>query len=109
MPRRAAHTLFPSTTFPPRAELRATYRVHADGGLTPIDTGSRGTLTVRCPYEGCNAILIREVNADALADGYFQCASCHRKSLGAGASASMRRREAGTLGATQHGMRISPA
>ena len=109
MLRQTARTLFPSATFPPRAELRATYRVHADGGLTPIKAGSRGNLTVHCPYEGCNAILIREVNADALADGYFQCASCHRKSLGAGARASMRRREAGTLRATQHGMRIPPA
>lgn len=105
----SARALFPSATFPPRADLYATYRLHADGGLTPIKAGGRGSLTVRCPYDGCDAILVREVNASALSEGYFQCASCHRKSLGAAAKASMRRREAGTLGATQHGMRINPA
>ena len=104
----SARTLFPSATFPPRAELQATYRIHADGGLTPIKAGGRGDLTARCPYEGCDAILVREASADALSQGYFQCPSCHRKSLGSAARASMRRREAGTLRATQHGTRVGP-
>jgi hypothetical protein len=104
----ADRTLFPSDTFPPRAELEATYRIHADGGLTPIKEIGRGSLTARCPHDGCGAILVREASADALSQGYFQCASCHRKSLGSAARASMRRREAGTLQATRHGSRANP-
>jgi hypothetical protein len=108
MLRQSARTLFPSATFPPRAELQATYRTHADGGLTPITAGSRGALTARCPHDACNAILVREASAAALSHGYFQCPACHRKSLGAAARASMRRREAGTLRATENGGRVRP-
>ena len=89
-------------------ELEATYRVHADGGLTPILAGNRGGVTARCPYEGCDAILVRDASADALSQGYFKCPSCHRKSLGAAARASMRRRDAGTLRATENGARVGP-
>ena len=102
-----APTLYPSDTFPPRADLRVTYRAHPKGGFTPIDAGGKGVLTVRCPYPDCRAVLIREVNASALADGYFQCGACHRKSLGTGANASMQRRAAGTLRATQDGKPLS--
>ena len=100
-----APMLLPAATFPPRADLHATYSAHTSGGLTPIAVSDRGTLTVHCPYPSCGEVLIRGVNADALAQGYFQCASCHRKSLGSAAAASMRRREAGTLRATQRGTR----
>lgn len=100
-----APMLLPAATFPPRADLHATYRPHASGGLTPIAVSDRGNLTIHCPYPSCRQVLIRSVNADALAQGYFQCATCHRKSLGTAAAASMRRREAGTLSATQRGTR----
>lgn len=98
-----ASPLFPYATFPPRADLHATYRVHPNGGYTPIEADGLGSLTVRCPYDDCGAVLVREVNARAISDGYFQCAACHRKSLGAGARASMRRREAGVIPATGRG------
>jgi hypothetical protein len=103
MPRHRVAALSPSATFPPRADLHATYRVHGDGSLTPIATDGRGSLTVRCPYPDCGVVLVRQVNSAALADGYFQCLQCHRKSLGASAMASMRRRDAGTLQETQDG------
>ncbi len=100
-----APMLLPAATFPPRADLHATYRAHASGGLAPIAISDCGTLTVVCPYASCGRVLVRGVNANALAEGYFQCATCHRKSLGTAAAASMRRREAGTLRATQRGTR----
>lgn len=96
-----APTLYRADTFPPRADLQVTYRAHPKGGFTPIDDGGKGILTVRCPYSDCRAVLIREVNASALADGYFRCGACHRKSLGSGARASMLRRAAGTTEATR--------
>lgn len=96
-----APTLYRSETFPPRADLHATYRAHPKGGFTPIDPSGKGILTVRCPYSDCRAVLIRDVNARALADGYFQCEACHRKSLGTGARASMRRRAAATSGTNE--------
>ena len=102
-----APTLHPSDTFPPRADLHVTYRAHPKGGFTPIDASGKGILTVRCPYPDCRAVLIREVNASTLADGYFQCSACHRKSLGTGARASMLRRAAGTLRATGGGKPVS--
>lgn len=102
-----APTLYRADTFPPRADLHVTYRAHPKGGFTPIDAGSRGILTVRCPYSDCRAVLIREVNARALADGYFRCGACHRKSLGTGARASMRRRDAGRAEATERGKPLS--
>ena len=104
-----APMLLPAATFPPRADLHATYTSHAAGGLTPIAVSDQGSLTVHCPYPSCGEVLIRGVNADALAQGYFQCATCHRKSLGLAAVASMRRREAGTLWATQRGARPKPS
>jgi hypothetical protein len=102
-----APTLHLADAFPPRADLHLTFRAHPKGGITPIDASGRGTLTVRCPYADCGAVLVREVNANALADGYFQCSACHRKSLGTAASRSMRRRAAGTLRATQGGRQLS--
>ncbi|HET9004809.1 MAG TPA: hypothetical protein VFN39_12465 [Gemmatimonadaceae bacterium] len=96
-----APTLYRADTFPPRADLQVTYRAHPKGGFTPIDASSKGILTVRCPYSDCRAVLIREVNASALADGYFRCPACHRKSLGTGARASMQRRAAGPTEATE--------
>lgn len=102
-----APTLFPSDTFPPRSELHRTYRAHPKGGFTPIFDSGKGVLTVRCPYPDCRAVLIRDVNARALADGYFQCGACHRRSLGTGANASMKRRAEGTPRVMNHGGPVS--
>ena len=102
-----APTLYPSDTFPPRADLHLTYRAHPKGGFTPIDDSGKGVLTVRCPYPDCRAVLIREVNAQALADGYFQCGTCHRKSLGTAANASMKRRTEAAPRVANHGKHLS--
>ena len=48
-PHSSARRFLRSEPFPPRAELRASYRSHPEGGFTLINVGPSGDLTVRCP------------------------------------------------------------
>jgi hypothetical protein len=52
-------------------------------------------------------VLIREVNARALAAGYFQCGTCQRTSLGTAANASMKRRTEAAPRVANHGKHLS--